>query len=94
MPLCQMLDATLHLNSAETLKGGIQSPNVSVKAIKPIISSLGGEEDNLNKSTMIQVLQDQSKKLTQERDSLLDEKKSLQIEIEEYRKAIIKMQEP
>ena len=94
MPLCQMLDATLHLNSAQTPKGGVQSPNVSVKAIKPIISSLGCEEDNLNKSTMIQVLQDQSKKLTQERDSLLDEKKSLQIEIEEYRKAIIKMQEP
>ena len=89
-----MLDATLHLNSAETLKGGVQSPNVSMNAIKPIISSLGCEEDNLNKSTMIQVLQGQSKKLTQERDSLLEEKKSLQIEIEEYRKAIIKMSEP
>ena len=43
---------------------------------------------------MLQVLQAQAQQLAQERDALLEEKRSLQIEVEEYRAAAVKMSEP
>ena len=59
MMLHQILDASLHLNSAYSMKGEVASPNVSANIIKPRVSNLGYDGDLLNKSTLIQVLQGQ-----------------------------------